>query len=198
MEDVMGIYAYINKSNSIGQINSKYVPMGIFAGKKFDGVITISPQTQAAQSEPLDFAFKSGDVVITSSLTNFSLDLTTALQIVYFHYEENIRVIAYLEDFDSFGKQEIALLESIPFMIKFRRNSFQAKKVARISGIKRAAKEGKYKGRQALTLDKFPNFRELYDSYMYREIGKSEFAEKLGVSRPTLDRLLEEFTKKKG
>ena len=33
---------------------------------------------------------------------------------------------------------------------------------------------------------------------MYREIGKTEFAKELDVSRPTLDKLLKEFTTKKG
>ena len=190
----MGIYAYINESNNLGQISSETVPLGVFVGRKFDGIIKVPTTLQATQSIELN----SGDVLITSSLTNFSLDMLTALQITYNQRVKNIRVIAYLEDFDSFGEMESNMFKAIPFMLKFRRDSFQAKKVARISGIKRAAKEGKYKGRQALTLEQFPNFRELYNSYMYREIGKAEFAEKLGVSRPTLDRLLDEFTKKKG
>lgn len=46
--------------------------------------------------------------------------------------------------------------------------------------------------------DILPEFRPLYDEYMYREIGANEFAERLGVDRKTLDRLLREFTEKSG
>ena len=86
---------------------------------------------------------------------------------------------------------------ALPIMIKFRRNAFEARREKRMAGISKASSEGKYKGRQSYSPEDFPNFRELYQDYMYREIGKGEFAEKLGVSRPTLDKLIEMFTEGK-
>ena len=43
------------------------------------------------------------------------------------------------------------------------------------------------------------NLRErLIQLRMEAKLSQSELAEKLGVSRPTLDKLLDDFTKKKG
>lgn len=56
------------------------------------------------------------------------------------------------------------------------------------AGIKRAKAEGKYKGRKEIKID--DNFNTLYEQYKNREINKCEFAKRLNVSRPTLDRLI--------
>ena len=48
-----------------------------------------------------------------------------------------------------------------------------------------------------LSYEDFPNFEELYKDYLMREIGKREFASRLGVSRSTLDRLIDDFTTKR-
>ena len=45
--------------------------------------------------------------------------------------------------------------------------------------------------------DNFSNFAELYNRYMFREIGKVEFARILNISQETLERLLRDFTQKK-
>ena len=42
--------------------------------------------------------------------------------------------------------------------------------------------------------DCLPEFKDLHDRYMYREIGHHEFARELGVKESTLDRLIKEFT----
>lgn len=51
-----------------------------------------------------------------------------------------------------------------------------------------------YEKEEASTIEDYPSFRELYDKYMYREIGHHEFARELGVKTETLDRLLKDFT----
>ena len=57
-------------------------------------------------------------------------------------------------------------------------------------GIAIAKRQGKYKGRQPKTV---PNLPQHYERYMRREISKAALARELGVSRPTLDRLLVEY-----
>lgn len=64
-------------------------------------------------------------------------------------------------------------------------------KEAQRIGIEKAKKEGKFKGGQIKKLHKDIYF-SLKDSYFKREITKKLFAEKLGVSRPTLDKILKE------
>lgn len=56
-------------------------------------------------------------------------------------------------------------------------------------GIEIAKAEGKYKGRAKKQVDEVL-FRENLENYNAGQIRKSVFAENLGVSRPTLDKLL--------
>lgn len=57
-------------------------------------------------------------------------------------------------------------------------------------GIAIAKAEGKYKGGKQKNIDE-ERFQELYKRYMTREINKSKMAQELGVSRPTMDKILE-------
>ena len=58
-------------------------------------------------------------------------------------------------------------------------------------GIEIAKTQGKYKGRTKKVVDE-SLFNDLKQKYNNKIITKKEFAEKLGVSRPTLDALLRE------
>ena len=62
-------------------------------------------------------------------------------------------------------------------------------------GIAIAKRDGKYKGGKAKSV---ADFAEHYSRYMSREITKSALARQLGVSRPTLDRLIAEHEQKAG
>lgn len=134
-----------------------------------------------------------GDVVITSSLINFSSNLAGAIRTVGDLDDHGIRVIAIREQFDSFSAEGRKLIDIVPLAKSFQKTAAESRRNRQLSGIKKAADEGRYRGRKAYSVSDFPDFKELYDRYMYREIGKGEFAEKLGVSRPTLDKLLDEF-----
>ena len=56
-------------------------------------------------------------------------------------------------------------------------------------GIAIAKREGKYKGRKAISI---PNIKEYYDRYMNRKGTKTSIAAELGISRTTLDKLFKE------
>ena len=58
-------------------------------------------------------------------------------------------------------------------------------------GIAVAKREGKYKGRKEVTIDS-DVFTEQYNRYLSREITKTELAQILNISRPTLDKLIKE------
>lgn len=204
----MHVYAYNNPYNNMGQILDNRIPFGEFAGGIFDAIYTAPKVTRKSgggvtvsqpdgEEELMEIAV-ANDVIITSTLTNFSIDFISALQTVADFNKMNVRVIAYQEEFDSSQLREQVLIASLPMMHKFRRNAFKAKRKSRLAGIEKAAAEGKYKGRKSLDIKDFPEFGNLYNQYMMREISKGEFAEKIGVSRPTLDKLLDDFTKPKG
>ena len=56
-------------------------------------------------------------------------------------------------------------------------------------GIAIAKRDGKYKGRKAVSI---PDFERHYQRYVIRQISKSELAKELNISRPTLDKLIKE------
>lgn len=205
----MHVYAYNNPNHNMDQLSRNVIPINEFEGRCFDDVLNVpdddsfnTPKnsivilSSSGYHDLKDFV-KADDVLITSTLTNFSLDFINALNIVADLDSINVRVISIMEEFDSYNNIGRVLLASLVMMHKFRRNSYAARKASRLAGIEKAAAEGKYKGRQAFSPADFPNFADLYRNYMRRELGKGEFAEKLGVSRPTLDRLIDEFKRRK-
>lgn len=201
----MHIYAYNNPYNNMGQIISKIIPFGIFAGQQFDDILNAANNDKNSNyilvsrengDINLTDIIENNDVIITSTLTNFSLDFISALQTVANLNKMNVRVIAYQEEFDSYKPLESILMAALPLMHKFRKNSFKARRANQIEGIEKAAAEGRYRGRKSYNPSDFPEFRDLYNKYMFRDIGKKEFAEILGVSRPTLDKLIDDYTKK--
>ena len=56
-------------------------------------------------------------------------------------------------------------------------------------GIEIAKREGKFKGGQVKKIDE-AEFSKYYAEYKLRKINKSQLADKLNVSRPTLDKIL--------
>ena len=58
-------------------------------------------------------------------------------------------------------------------------------------GIAIAKAKGKYKGRKAIEINEA--FIEGYNKYLARKLSKSALAKELGVSRPTLDKLINEY-----
>ena len=56
-------------------------------------------------------------------------------------------------------------------------------------GIAIAKEEGKYKGRKPVSISD-EEFNAVYEQYQNRTINKKEMAEKLHISRPTLDKLI--------
>ncbi len=205
----MSVYALNNLNSNLAQYLENLVPQWLMPDYRYDAVFTI-PETDYSTPEGRSYSSKAvsvveqqmmdtlvaEDVLVTSTLTNISLDFISALQTVSELDKKGVRVIALMEEFDSHSERGRRLLNELGTMLLFRRNASASRRRKRQAGIARAAAEGKYKGRQAYSVDDFPNFRELYDQYMYREIGKGEFAEKLGVSRPTLDKLLHDYTSK--
>ena len=58
-------------------------------------------------------------------------------------------------------------------------------------GIEIAKREGKFKGGQVKRIEE-DLFEKVYQAYKAREITKKAMAEKLHISRPTLDKMLKD------
>lgn len=62
-------------------------------------------------------------------------------------------------------------------------------------GIEIAKRAGKYKGRKPIEIDDFENY---YKDWKTRKLSKIELSKLLGISRPTLDRLIKQYECKIG
>ncbi|MBP3581148.1 MAG: helix-turn-helix domain-containing protein, partial [Clostridia bacterium] len=62
-------------------------------------------------------------------------------------------------------------------------------------GIEIAKREHRFKGRKEVKIDD-TTFNKQYELYERRKITKTQMAEKLNISRPTLDKLLKEKAEK--
>lgn len=139
-----------------------------------------------------------GDIVITSTLLNFSRYLDQALKVVRFFYEKKVRVIALLEKFDSFAENRL-MDSTIYFDFQVSR-AVEQRNMRQNKGqqeIKEKIKEHFQKqGRKRFQVSDFPLFDQYFNEWENGKINKREFADKLGISMATLTRLIEEYVNK--
>ena len=136
-----------------------------------------------------------GDIVITSTLLNFSRYLDQPLKVVRFFFEKNVRVIALLEKFDSFAENR--LMDSTVYFDFQVSRAVEQRNMRQNKGqqeIKEKIKEHFQKqGRKRFQVSDFPMFDQYFHEWENGEINKREFADKLGISMATLTRLIEEY-----
>lgn len=140
-----------------------------------------------------------GDVVLTSTLLNFSRYLDQALKVVRFFYEKKVRVIALLEKFDSFAENK---LMSSTVYFDFQESRALEQRNVRLNKEKQERKKQikdhfQKQGRKKFQVADFPLFDQYFHEWESGKTNKSEFAEKLGISLATLTRLIEEYLEKK-
>ena len=133
-----------------------------------------------------------GDVLITSRLLNFAESYGGLIATMKKFIERGIRVLAIHEGFDSQIHGEAVLMLVEPLQ-RYDRDRTENRMKKQKKGIQQAKKEGRYTGKKAYTPDKYENFSDLYQEYQNRSINKGEFAASLGVSRPTLEKLIHQY-----
>lgn len=142
---------------------------------------TNRPQLQAM----LDFA-REGDTIYIHDFSRLARSTTDLLKIVEQLESKGIHLVSNKENIDTSTPTGKLMLTMIAAINEFERANLLERQR---EGIAIAKESGKYKGRKAVEID---NFGEIYDRYMAREITKTEMARTLGVSRPTLDKLIKE------
>lgn len=142
---------------------------------------------------------KSNDLIITSSLINFSLNLADSIEIISQLTSKKIYIKSILDDYNSPDvrllpeKTDYTLNLSFNTIKKFNYFSKNEILIKQKKGIEKAKKEGKYQnhgGSEAFQTKNFPFFYRYFKEWQNNLITKSEFAKLLGISRPTLDKLL--------
>ena len=186
------VYGYENCSRKIEQL-TELCEDGTYKGLKWDELYQegLSPKNEEEDVVlSLLKITEQGDIVITSTLANFSLDMNGMLITLKHFMNNGVRILSVLESFDSSSETGNALSQIINLLNLYSAICNQARRKSQAEGIDKAKKEGKYLGTKSYSPEQFDRFKTYYERYMARLLSKKDFAKKLEISRPTLDKLL--------
>ena len=155
--------------------------------EKVSGKDTNRPQLQAM----LEFA-REGDTIYVHDFSRLARSTSELLQIVELLQRKKIHLVSNKENIDTSTPTGKLMLTMIGAINEFERQNILERQR---EGITIAKAHGRYKGRAPIRLDS-QRFESVYARYHTREISKKEMARLLGISRPTLDRLLAEFAER--
>lgn len=156
--------------------------------KWFTEKVSAKDTNRPQLKEMLDFA-REGDTVYIHDFSRLARSTKDLLDIVEMLQTKGIHLVSNKENIDSSTPTGKLMLTMIAAINEFERTNLLERQK---EGIAIAKRNGIYKGRKPFSSDKFD---ELYNQYIHREINKTEFANLLGTSRPTLDKLIREREK---
>lgn len=135
----------------------------------------------------LDFV-REDDVIYIHDLSRLARSLKDLLDILQVLDEKKVTLISNKESLDTSTATGRLMVNMIAAINQFELENLHERQR---EGIEEAKKRGAYKGRKKKTIPK-DVWETNYRKYMSREMNKSQFAREIGVSRPTLDKLLKE------
>lgn len=151
--------------------------------EKVSGKDTNRPKLQ----EMLEFV-REGDTIYIHDFSRLARSTKDLLEIVETLQNKGVNLVSNKENIDSSTPTGKLMLTMIASINEFERQNLLERQR---EGIEIAKREGKFKGRQVKKIDEAA-FTRYYEEYKSRQISKSQLAEKLNISRPTLDKLLKE------
>ncbi len=151
--------------------------------EKVSGKNTDRPQLKAM----LEYV-REGDTVYIHDFSRLARSTKDLLEIVELLNNKGVTLISNKENIDTSTPTGKLMLTMIGAIAEFERANLLERQR---EGIEIAKREGKYKGGQVKAIDN-NTFDKLYAKYKSREINKTELAEKLNISRPTLNKLLKD------
>ena len=140
--------------------------------------------------ELLEFA-REGDIVHIHDFSRLARSTKDLLDIVELLHKKGVVLVSNKENIDTSTPTGKLMLTMIGAINEFERTNLLERQR---EGIAIAKREGKYKGGKHKEIS---NFVEHYARYMARDVTKSALARELGISRPTLDRMIQEFEQRK-
>ena len=150
--------------------------------EKASGKDTNRPRLQ----EMLEY-IREDDTVYVEEFSRLGRSTADLLNTVQQIEDVGAKFVSLKENFDTktpTGKLQMTMMAAIA---EFERSMILERKR---EGIAIAKREGKYKGRKAVSV---PNIGTYYDKYMRRKGTKVSIAHELGISRTTLDKLFREY-----
>lgn len=136
-------------------------------------------------TEMLDYV-REGDTVYIHDFSRLARSTEDLLNIVNLLNKKGVHLVSNKENLDTSTPTGKLMLTMIAAINQFERENLLERQK---EGIRIAKEQGRYKGGQPKDIDK-ELFETLLIEYNSRKINKVEFAKKLDVSRPTLDKLL--------
>ena len=150
--------------------------------EKASGKDTNRPRLQ----EMLEY-IREDDTVYVEEFSRLGRSTADLLNTVQQIEDVGAKFVSLKENFDTktpTGKLQMTMMAAIA---EFERSMILERQR---EGIAIAKREGKYKGRKAVSV---PNIGTYYDKYMRRKGTKVSIANELGISRTTLDKLFREY-----
>ncbi|WJE49889.1 recombinase family protein [Peribacillus frigoritolerans] len=135
--------------------------------------------------EMLDFA-REGDTIYVADFSRLARSTKDLLELVELLESKGVQLVSIKENIDTSTATGRLMLKMISAINDFERENMLERQR---EGIAIAKAAGKYKGRKEVSI---PDFDKQYQRYIIRELSKSQLAKELGVSRPTLDKLIKE------
>ena len=136
--------------------------------------------------EMLEFC-REGDTIYIHDFSRIARNVKDLLDIVEQLQSKGVHLVSNHENIDTSTPTGKLMLTMIGAISEFERANLLERQR---EGIAIAVREGKYKGRKSVYIN---SFAQEYTLYKERLLTKKALAEKLGISRPTLDKLIREY-----
>lgn len=144
---------------------------------------TNRPQLQAM----LEFA-REGDTVYIHDFSRLARSTSDLLKMVELLQAKGVHLVSNKESIDTSTPTGKLMLTMLGAIYEFERTNLLERQR---EGVAIAKTQGKYKGRKEIKID---DFGAQYQRYLNRELSKVQLAKELNISRPTLDKMIREYT----
>lgn len=144
---------------------------------------TNRPQLQVM----LEFA-REGDTVYIHDFSRLARSTSDLLKMVELLQNKGVHLVSNKESIDTSTPTGKLMLTMLGAIYEFERTNLLERQR---EGVAIAKTQGKYKGRKEIKID---DFGAQYQKYLNRELSKVQLAKALHISRPTLDKLIREYT----
>jgi len=159
--------------------------------KWFTEKVSAKDTNRPKLKEMLEFA-REGDTVHIHDFSRLARSTKDLLDIVEILNMKGVNLVSNKENIDTSTPTGKLMLTMIGAINEFERANLLERQR---EGIAIAKREGKYKGKKRIVIEDFELY---YQQYMNRQISKSEMARLLGISRPTLNKIIDEYNRKGG
>lgn len=130
------------------------------------------------------------DTVYVHDFSRLARSTKDLLELVELLNSKGVHLVSNKENLDSRTPTGKLMLTMIAAINEFERTNLLERQR---EGIAIAKEKGVYKGRKPVDVSR-EALMELYEQYMMRKLTKAQMAKELNVSRPTLDKLIKEYT----